>query len=137
MTKLRILLVEDDVGISGLYTDVLDGMGHVVCGIAASQAEAIASAANSKPDLMIVDARLASGSGEQAMNDILRNGHVPHIFVSGDTARISALRPTAVVLQKPFFVADLARAIMHALAVAAPPPQLASTTMAAPIDTRL
>jgi hypothetical protein len=40
---------------------------------------------------------------------------VPHVFVSGDLSEIATLRPHAVAIQKPFRVADLARAIQQAL----------------------
>ena len=136
MQALRILLVEDEVFLSELYTDVLDGMGHEVCGNAATEAGAIDAAAATKPDLMIVDARLASGSGEHAMVEILRRGFVPHVFISGDKARVTDLRATAIVLQKPFFVSDLARAMQRALAAAPSLPQLANATMDAPTGTR-
>jgi len=42
---------------------------------------------------------------------ILRAGPMPHFFVSGDIARVRALKPDAVVMQKPFRELDLARAI--------------------------
>ncbi|MEJ1975471.1 MAG: hypothetical protein WDN49_04695 [Acetobacteraceae bacterium] len=64
---------------------------------------------------MIVDAQLADGSGVSAVGAILRNGFVSHLFISGDTAKVRALRPGAVVLQKPFVEVELARAIQRAL----------------------
>jgi two-component system, response regulator PdtaR len=75
----------------------------------------VAAAARCNPDLMIVDARLRDGSGVSAVEDILRTGWVPHVFISGETSTIRALRPTAVVIQKPFRDVDLKRAIQRAL----------------------
>ncbi len=115
MTALRILVVEDEGTIAMLLAEVLVGMGHEVCAVAASEAEAVAAAARSKPDLMIVDARLGNGSGISAVEKILRAGFIPHVFVSGDAPRVRVLRPGAVAIQKPFREADLARAIRHAL----------------------
>ncbi len=119
MTALRILVVEDDALIGMLLAEMLEGMGHHVSPVAATEADAVTAAARYRPDLMIVDARLGAGSGISAVEEILRNGPVPHVFVSGDTSRIQALRPDAVVLQKPFREAALVQAIQRALGGAA------------------
>ena len=118
MSALRILLVEDEAPIGLLFADLLTGMGHDVCAIAANEAEAVAAAARYQPDLMIVDERLGLGSGVAAVAEILRTRFIPHVFVSGDTSVVHALRPDAVALQKPFFASDLSRAIQRALGAA-------------------
>lgn len=115
----RVLVVEDDAVIATLLAEVLEGMGHDVCAIEATEADAVAAANRCRPDLMIVDARLGDGSGVSAVEEILRAGFVPHVFVSGDALRVQALRPGALVIQKPFRESDLARAIQHALGGAA------------------
>ena len=111
----RVLVVEDDALIGMLYADLLNEMGHTVCAIKASEADAVAAAHLYRPDLMIVDAGLGKGSGVAAVSQILRFGFVPHVFISGDTASVRAIRPDAVVMEKPFRDADLARAIQRAL----------------------
>ncbi len=113
---LRVLVVEDEAVIAALLAEVLEDMGHDVCAIEATELGAVAAAQRCHPDLMIVDARLGDGSGLQAVAEILRSGFVPHIFVSGDAARVRALRPDAVVLQKPFREPELARAMVRAMA---------------------
>lgn len=117
MTELRILVVEDDAMIAMLMTEVLADLGHNVCGVETTQAGAISAAAYYKPDLMIVDARLAAGSGVAAVAEILRTGFVPHVFVSGDMLADKALGQDSVCLLKPFCEADLARAIERALSM--------------------
>ena len=102
-----------------LFADVLVAMGHRVCAIAVTEADAIAAAAQFKPDLMIVDARLRNGNGVSAVEEILRARWVPHVFVSGETSRITALRPGAIVIQKPIRDIDLDRAIQRAIEVPA------------------
>ncbi|SDR54237.1 Response regulator receiver domain-containing protein [Rhizobiales bacterium GAS191] len=115
MRALSVLVVEDDALIAMLFADVLAEMGHDVCAIEATEAGAVAAATRCRPDLMIVDARLAMGSGVSAVEAILRDGFVPHVFVSGDVMSVQALRPGAVVIQKPFREPDLVRAIQRAL----------------------
>ncbi len=114
MKALRILVVEDDILIGMLLAEMLEGMGHDVCAVEATEADAVTAALQYKPDLMIVDARLGDGSGVSAVEQILRTGPVPHLFVSGETSKVKALRPDAVVIQKPFLETDLARAIQRA-----------------------
>src|SRR6185312_15828668 len=115
MKTLRVLVVEADILIGMLLADALGAMGYDVCAVEATEAGAVAAAARCNPDLMIVDARLRDGSGISAIEEILRAGWVPHVFVSGETTTIQALRPGAIVIQKPFRDVELDRAIQHAL----------------------
>ena len=120
MKALRVLVVEDEILIGMLLADTLGAMGYEVCAIEATETGAVAAAARCNPDLMIVDARLRDGSGVSAVEEILRTGWVPHVFISGETSTILALRPGAIVIQKPFRDIDLNRAIRRALDAAAP-----------------
>ena len=115
MKALSVLVVEDDAVIGMLLAEMLAEMGHGTCAIAATEADAVAAAGRCRPDLMIVDARLGEGSGIAAVDEILRSGPVPYLFASGNAPRVLALRPDAVVLQKPFGEPDLALAIQRVL----------------------
>ena len=115
MKVLRILVVEDDAMIAMLLAEMFAAMGHDVCAIEATEAGAVAAAVQCRPDLMIVDARLGDESGVSAMEEILRTGFVPHVFISGDISRVEAHKPGAVAVQKPFDESDLVRAIQRAL----------------------
>ena len=115
MKVLRILVVEDDALIAMLLADMFAGMGHDVCAIETTKAGAVAAAIQCRPDLMIVDARLGDESGISAIDEILRTGFVPHVFISGDISTVRALKPDAVAIQKPFDESDLVRAIQRAL----------------------
>jgi CheY-like chemotaxis protein len=121
MKRLRVIVVEDEAVIAMLLGAVVESMGHEVCAIVRTEAEAVAEAARCAPDLMIVDARLAQGSGIAAMAQILGGGFVPHIFVTGDASSVKARRPDAVILQKPFTETDLTGAITSALAASVNP----------------
>jgi CheY-like chemotaxis protein len=116
---LRVMVVEDEAVIAILMAEVLAGMGHDVCAIEATEADAVAAAVRCKPEMMIIDARLGDGSGISAVEQILCSGFIPHVFVSGDALRVQALCPGAVVIQKPFRESDLASAMQRALGVAA------------------
>lgn len=120
MNTLRVLVVEDNTVIAMLLAELLAGMGHDVCAIAATEAEAVIAAARSKPDLMIVDAGLGQGSGISAVEEIVQAGPIAHLFITGDAERVQERRPDAVVVRKPFRRSELVRAIDKALAAVLP-----------------
>jgi CheY-like chemotaxis protein len=115
MKKLRVLIVEDNRVIADLLAELIEAIGHEVCGIESGESGSVASARRLRPDLMIVDAHLQDGSGIGAVEAITRDCHIPHIFVSGDASRVRLLKPEATVLQKPYFELDLLLAIQSAL----------------------
>jgi CheY-like chemotaxis protein len=112
----RVLVVEDNALIAMLLSEILAGMGHVVCATVATEREAVIAAADYKPDLMIVDAGLGQGSGISAVEAILQTREIAHVFISGDAERVRLRQPDAVVVRKPFRQAELVRAIEVALA---------------------
>jgi len=116
MKALRILVVEDDVMIGELLAETLEDLGHTVCAVETKAANAVAAAARHHPDLMIVDVGLGEASGISAVNEILRAGFVPHVFVTGDALIGLSLGPDAVLIQKPFREPDIVQAIERALA---------------------
>jgi CheY-like chemotaxis protein len=134
MKRLSIMIVEDDAMIAFLLGEILKGMGHHVCATEATEDNAIAAALRYKPDLMIVDEHLRDGSGLSAVDVVLGNGPVPHLFVSGDAREITRRRPRAIVVEKPYSEADLARAIQKAMSPTsgAPSHQPASSAMLKP-----
>ena len=114
-TPLRILVVEDEAIIAVLLTELLESMGHDVCAVENSEAAAVTAAERCRPDLMIVDVGLRSGSGISAVSQILLHRFVPHVFVTGRRLSTEGLDPSAVVLQKPFDEGDIEQAIRRAI----------------------
>jgi CheY-like chemotaxis protein len=119
MQPLRILVAEDEALIAMFLSDLLEGMGHEVCATVATEAAMVEAAARCLPELLIVDAHLRDGSGVAAVAQILRTRFVPHIFVTGDVYRIGA-DPGAIVIQKPFSLDHLERAILRAMTAVHP-----------------
>ncbi len=115
MPPLRVLIAEDDTMIGAYLGEMLTEMGYDVCAIEVNALDAVAAAVRCRPDLMIVDVRLGNGSGIAAVEEIRFKAPIPHVFISGDISRVKALRPDAVMLQKPFRQSDLARAVERAL----------------------
>jgi two-component system, response regulator PdtaR len=111
MDAVSILVIEDEAIIGMLLSEVLEGMGHRVCAVVASEKAAVEAAALHLPDLLIVDAGLAAGDGLAAVDTILATRFVPHFFTTGNALKVRQLRPGAVVLEKPFHEVELADAI--------------------------
>ncbi len=118
MRALRVLIIEDETMIALLFEEVLSEMGHEVCASERTQAGAIAAAARCQPELIISDVRLNEGSGIGAVAVILKEGFIPHLFVTGDVLDRKLLNPAAGVLQKPFDERQLIIAIERAIAPA-------------------
>ena len=119
MKKLRVMILEDDNALALALAELIEVFGHEIVAVEASESGAIAAAALTKPDLMIVDDQLLSGSGVDAVAVITRAGHVPHFFITGDARSLRMLAPEAIILQKPYFDGDLVRAIALAVGISA------------------
>jgi CheY-like chemotaxis protein len=111
---LRVLIVEDDLTIGPLLAEALEDLGHVVCAVETAAAAAVAAAKRDRPDLMIVDVGLGKASGIAVVSEILKQGFVPHVFVTGDAVRNLPVGPKAILLQKPYRLSDLVAAIAKA-----------------------
>jgi CheY-like chemotaxis protein len=106
---LCILVVDDDALIGMLLAEMLEVLGHSVCATPRTERDAIAAAKRHRPELVIMDIKLAQGNGPSAMREIICAGPMPHFFITGDgTSRLTA---GALVLEKPFTEAELVKAI--------------------------
>lgn len=114
MTGLRILLLEDDILIGEILSEMLEDMGHTVLGVAATEKKGIELAARTRPDFLICDVTLEEGNGISAARTICANGIIPHLFASGDVNRVKASEPNAIILEKPFRQGDVEAAIARA-----------------------
>jgi len=115
MRPLRVLVVEDDLMIGPLLAEVLEDLGHVVVAVVVDADAAVAAARDCRPDLMIVDIKLGGRSGVAAVKEIISDGFVPHVFVTGDLLSNLDLGPDAVLIQKPYRQTDIVAAIARAI----------------------
>lgn len=113
-TSLRILVVEDESMIALALCEILEQMGHEICGTASTEAGAVGAAHHTNPDLIIIDGRLREGSGIAAIRKILSARYVPHILVSGESLAAEDLDACAIVMRKPFSDHELLAAIARA-----------------------
>ena len=78
-----VLIIEDEPLISMQLEDLVRGLGHDICGTAATRTQAQEVVAEKTPGLVLADIQLADGSsGLDAVDDILSIGSVPVIFIT-------------------------------------------------------
>jgi len=117
-----LLVVEDDANIRSNVCQCLQQLGYQ-----ASQADSAAAALlvceelEGKIDLVVTDLVMAGKSGNELANDLAeRSPEIRVLFMSGYTEDSAARRDIRLrnspFLQKPFSVADLAKAVQDALA---------------------
>lgn len=113
--KARILIVEDENLIVMALTDIVEMMGHEVCGAAATADQAIRKAEALSPDVVLMDVRLRGSDGITAAQIIHHRLSIPVVFMTGsrepETMRRIQAIPGADVLIKPVSPAAVQKAI--------------------------
>ena len=113
-----VLIIEDEPLISMQLEDLVRSLGHEVCGMAATRTQAQQIVAETTPGLVLADIQLADGSsGLDAVDDILKIGSVPVIFITAYPERLlTGDRPEPTYLvTKPFQESTVRAAISQAL----------------------
>lgn len=113
-----VLIIEDEPLISMQLEDLVSGLGHDICGTAATRTQAREVVADKQPGLVLADIQLADGSsGLDAVDDILALGSVPVIFITAYPERLlTGDRPEPTYLvTKPFQEQTVKAAISQAL----------------------
>jgi CheY-like chemotaxis protein len=119
-SQARILLVEDELLVAWEVSDQLKGLGHAICGTAATADDAIRMAEEQRPDLILMDVTLLGGrDGIAAATVIQATNPTRIVFVTahsdpGTQARMGATGPLAI-LRKPYTEAELAQVVAAAL----------------------
>jgi PAS domain S-box-containing protein len=112
----QILVVEREALLAAELRDRLRRAGHRVLGIADNGPEAIALAAQLRPDLVVMDIRLKESDGVEAGERIHRELDIPIVFVTSHSDQATLLRAASTSAQfgyvlKPFREEDLLVAI--------------------------
>jgi two-component system, response regulator PdtaR len=82
---MRILIVEDEAIVAMHLAMLVAELGHEVCAIVASAADAVARAVTLRPDVVLMDIRLARGSsGIDAARELHRRQALRCIFLSAN-----------------------------------------------------
>lgn len=113
----RILVVEDEALVALEIQSGLEDVGHEIVGVADRTAAAGTLARAMKPDLALVDIRLARGdSGLDVAADLTRLG-LPCLFVTGNCPLDRGIGIAVGCLHKPFDEWQLIQAVAASMAV--------------------
>jgi CheY-like chemotaxis protein len=116
---VRILIVEDELLIAMDLEQQLDALGHEVCATATDPDEALAAARTCRPQLALMDLRLAHGtSGFDAARRLRDELGLRCIFISAnldrDTVEALGVFDPVGFVPKPILRATLCRALRAA-----------------------
>jgi CheY-like chemotaxis protein len=110
---LKVLIVEDDFMIADAAEEALTGWGYQVCGIARTVAQAVSLGRLHRPDLAVIDLRLAEGGlGTEVAAQLGALGRLGVLYATGNSAKLmlSAADGDAC-LSKPYTSAALVRSL--------------------------
>ncbi|MDP4002606.1 response regulator [Methylobacterium sp. NEAU K] len=101
---LRILVVEDEALIALELECLLDDLGHVTVGVAATAAEAIAMGRSTAPDVAFVDIHLVDGpTGIEVARVLSADPRTTVVFMTANAKRIPDDFAGAIgVIAKPY-----------------------------------
>jgi two-component system, response regulator PdtaR len=109
---MRILIVEDEPIIALNTQADLEAAGHAVIGIAMTSREAFALAESGRPDLVLMDVRLAEGNGVEAARAIYTHLGIFSLFATSYVEKPASAGNAALgCLQKPYDQRSLFRSI--------------------------
>lgn len=110
---LKVLVAEDDLMIADMAEDFLVGCGYEVCGIARTVDEAVALGLLHRPDLLVIDLRLADGGlGTEIPGRLTALGRVGVLYATGNMLMLLQNGADGdACLSKPYGFADLRRGL--------------------------
>jgi CheY-like chemotaxis protein len=112
---LRIFLVEDEFAVLVLLEDMLAALGCTVAAVASTLAVAAQRVETCNADAALLDINLR-GKRVYPVADILRRRNVPIVFSTGyGPVGIDPAWAHYPVVQKPFAIDELARALARAI----------------------
>jgi CheY-like chemotaxis protein len=107
----RILVVEDEALVAAMLKDMLEALGAQVVGPAHSLAIACEMAESAACEAALLDVNLM-GENVAPVARILAERGIPFVFATGYAGGISDVWPDAPVIEKPYSMADIERALL-------------------------
>ena len=111
---MHALIIEDEFLTAQLIEDRLRDLGFTSFAFAMDEEEAVAAAREQCPDLITSDVELLRGCGIDAVQQICDENPIPVLYITGSAARVRERCPWAIIIQKPFGMADLREAVKEA-----------------------
>jgi len=108
-----VLIVEDDPFIAMDLEGVLSDAGCDVCGVAASEAEALRMGEATRPAFAVVDVRLSPGDGRVVARELFRQYDTAVLMATAHSRELDNLAATGALacLPKPYSADDVPAAL--------------------------
>jgi DNA-binding response OmpR family regulator len=111
------MIVEDEVLVATILRDELADAGYHVLDLTDRHAQALEVAKARKPDLALVNIRLAGRDDGIELSEHLKALGIPVLLISGQVSRAHSAKTVAIAsLPKPYDAADMVRAVAYLLA---------------------
>jgi two-component system, response regulator PdtaR len=116
-TGKTLMIVEDEVLVAMTLRDELEDAGHRVLDLTERHKEALDIAEACKPDLALVNIRLAGRDDGIELAERLKELGIPVLLISGQVSRARSAETVAIAsLPKPYDAADMVLAVAYLLA---------------------
>lgn len=116
-TTQTLLIVEDEAIVAMLLRDELQDAGYNVLDLTDRHDEALEVAKAEKPDLALVNIRLAGGDDGIELAEQLKTLCIPVLLISGQVSRASSANTVAIgSMPKPYDAAEMVIAVTYLLA---------------------
>ena len=116
-TNQTLMIVEDEALVAILLRDELQKAGYKVLDLTVRHAEALEVAKAEKPDLALVNIRLAGSDDGIELSEHLKAMGIPVLLISGQVSRASSAKTVAIgSMPKPYDAAEMVLAVAYLLA---------------------
>jgi DNA-binding response OmpR family regulator len=116
-TNQTLMIVEDEALVAILLRDELQNAGYKVLDLTDRHAEALEVAKAEKPDLALVNIRLAGRDDGIELSEHLKAMGIPVLLISGQVSRASSAKTLAIgSMPKPYDAAEMVLAVAYLLA---------------------
>lgn len=115
--RATLMIVEDETLVAMNLRDELEDAGYHVLDLTDRHAEALEVARACKPDLALVNIRLAGRDDGIELAEHLKEMGIPVLLISGQTSRARSAQTVAIAsLPKPYDAADMVLSVAYLLA---------------------
>ena len=116
-TTETLMIVEDEALVATVLRDELQDAGYKVLNLTDRYAEALEVAKTEKPNLALVNIRLAGRDHGIELSEHLKALGIPVLLISGQVSRARSAKTVAIAsMPKPYDAAEMALAVAHLLA---------------------
>ena len=112
-----LMIVEDEALVATVLRDVLQDAGYKVLNLTDRHSEALEVAKAEKPNLALVNIRLAGRDDGIELSADLKALGIPVLLISGQVSRARSARTVAIgSMPKPYHASEMVLAVAHLLA---------------------